>query len=242
MKASIPSAKRIRNFFLPPHVRYSHLFQLVNQGFSYSPRERIIKTAMKYLSYSGLKGDYLEFGVYDGYTFTAAYHFSQTSGLDSMRFYAFDSFKGLPELGGVDCGAQAEFTCGQYSCGLEEFKKNIFNNRVKSSKVKVVPGWFSETLTKETKKKLPINKAALIWVDCDLYESAVPVLDFVTDYVQDGTLIFFDDWFCFRGNPERGEQRAFREWLERTPSITATEFRKFDWSGNSFILHLKQGE
>ena len=83
-----------------------------------------------------------------------------------------------------------------------------------------------------------IKKAALIWVDCDLYESTVPVLNFITDYVQDGTIIVFDDWFSFKGNLNMGEQRAFREWLKKNPSIRATEFHRFA-TGNSFILHRK---
>jgi hypothetical protein len=33
--------------------------------------------------------------------------------------------------------------------------------------------------------KLPLKKAAIIMIDCDLYESTVSVLDFITDYLQD---------------------------------------------------------
>jgi hypothetical protein len=83
---------------------------------------------------------------------------------------------------------------------------------------------------------LPLRKAALVWIDCDFYESTVPVLEFITDYVQDGTLLIFDDWFCFRGDPERGEQRAFAEWLARNPWIRAGELLRFGWHGSSFIL------
>ena len=63
-------------------------------------------------------------------------------------------------------------------------------------------------------------------------------MDFITDYIQDGTVLIFDDWFCFRGNPNRGEQRAFREWLKRNPSIKVSEFHKYGAEGNSFIVHI----
>ena len=104
-------------------------------------------------------------------------------------------------------------------------------------RVRVIPGWYKDTLKQETKQELDIKSAAVIYVDCDLYESTVPVLDFVTDYVIDGTVLIFDDWFCFRGNPNRGEQRAFNEWLENNPNIKVTEFHKVGWHGNSFIIH-----
>lgn len=52
-----------------------------------------------------------------------------------------------------------------------------------------------------------------------------------------GTIIMLDDWFCFRGNPNKGEQKAFREWLENNPLITATEFHKYCTESISFIIH-----
>jgi len=102
--------------------------------------------------------------------------------------------------------------------------------------VVIVPGWYKDTLNDETKKKLNIKKASIIYIDCDLYESTVPVLNFITDYVSNGTIIIFDDWHAFHGDPDLGEQRAFREWLGRNPSIKATEWQKVNWKTNSFIL------
>jgi hypothetical protein len=102
--------------------------------------------------------------------------------------------------------------------------------------VKAVKGWYDKVLNEETKKKLPLKKAAVVMVDCDLYESTVPVLNFITDYLQEGTVIVFDDWFCYRADPDRGEQKAFREWLKRNPSIKVTEYNRFGVEGNSFIV------
>lgn len=205
--------------------------------FNYLPFEAVIRTTMEFIANSNLKGDYLEFGVFQGRHFTSAFHFAQKNRLDFMKFYAFDSFQGLPEVTGHDTNAPRQFAKGEFSCDVETFKKSIARSRIDLTKVTIVPGWFNESLNAETRRKLNIEKVAVVWIDCDFYESTVPVLDFITDYVQDGTVIIFDDWFCFNGNPEYGEQRAFREWLERNPSITATEFYKYGWAANSFILH-----
>ncbi len=80
-----------------------------------------------------------------------------------------------------------------------------------------------------------MKKASIIWVDCDLYRSAATVLDFVTPLLQDGTLIIFDDWYAYRGNPRLGEQRAFGEWTEGVKNFTFTDFHKEGTYRNSFI-------
>lgn len=203
---------------------------------SYSPVERMLKTAMKYVEQSSLQGDYLEFGVFEGHAFSMAFHLAQAYGLNSMKFYAFDSFQGLPAIEGVDADGFKHFKEGSFQCKLPKFTDNLSKKRVDLSKVTITPGWYDEVLNSETKRTLQTKQAAVIYIDCDLYESTLAVLDFITDYVQEGTVLMFDDWFCFRGNPQRGEQRAFREWLARNPSITAVEYHKFDWQGNSFLL------
>lgn len=81
-------------------------------------------------------------------------------------------------------------------------------------KLITVKGFYSESLDEETKRRLQPGKAAVIYVDCDLYESTVPVLNFIKDFLQKGTIVVFDDWNCFLGDPDRGERRAFREFRQ----------------------------
>ena len=205
--------------------------------FVHSAREEFIRSAMEYISVTGLEGDYLEFGLFRGLTFVPAYHFAQRNGLKKMRFYGFDSFEGLPAIRGRDVGG--EFAQGQYCLSLDKFRRLIAASGVRLDKVHLVEGWYDAVLNEDTKQCLPLESAAFIFIDCDLYESTIPVLNFISDYLQTGTVIAFDDWFCFKGDPEKGEQRAFREWLEHNPAFDAIEFHKFSWSGNSFIIRAK---
>ena len=216
-----------------PAVRYSYFIDVL----TYTPREEMMKLAMEFATHSRLAGDYLEFGVNRGDSFVSAYYFAQRSGLTSMNFYAFDSFQGLPEIKGIDGEGFAHFREGTFACDMEEFRRIISRKGVDLNRATLVPGWYDKVLNEETKGKLPLKAAAVVWVDCDLYESTVPVLDFITDYLQNGTILIFDDWFSFRGDPNRGERKAFTEWLNKNPSIKVTEFHKFDWKGNSFIIH-----
>ena len=219
-----------------PKIRYSIYFSIIHNSFSYSTREEMLKIAMEFAEWSRLEGDYLEFGVWRGRNLAWAYHFARKSHLDKMRFYAFDSFSGLPEPQDEDADFK-QFQKGDFYCDIDTFKKNISKKGVDLNTVTIVPGWYDKTLTEETKRKIPLKKAAIVWIDCDLYESTVPVLNFITDYLEDGTILIFDDYFCFRGNPNKGEQKAFGEWLSKNPKIKVSEYHKFDWGGNSFIIH-----
>lgn len=196
---------------------------------------------MHFVQESGLEGDYLEFGVFRGHTFAGAFHTAKRYGLDRMCFYAFDSFRGLPPSSGVDASGFRHFEQGSFACGQPEFLANLRREHLDLARVTAVPGWFHESLTDELKQRLPLERAAVIWVDCDLYESTVPVLDFITGYLQNGTVLIFDDWYCYRADPNRGEQRAWREWRQAHPEYTSVEWRKIGWHGLALIVHRSEG-
>lgn len=203
----------------------------------YTRAEEILQKAFKLAAVFKMEGDYLEFGCYQGHSLATAFHFARKKRLDAMRFFAFDSFAGLPEVSPAD-QLDSPFQKGSYACDLADFQRRLRRKKVDLNRIITVPGFYQDTLNSETKKKLNIGKAAIVYVDCDLYESAVPVLNFIADYLQDGTILIFDDWFLFRGRPDRGEQRAFNEWLKNNPRVAAAEFFKYGWHGNSFIINI----
>ncbi len=220
-------------------VRYSYpLFHLCYYATKTLEYQATLARVMDYVAVNQLGGDYLEFGVYEGSTLTCAYHSAQRKHLKNMRLYAFDSFEGLPELVGID-STDYGFSKGDFACSEGKFRERIKRLGVDPNKVIITKGWYDDTLNDNTKVRLNIKSAAVIWVDCDLYQSTVSVLDFIADYVVDGTVIVFDDWFLFRGSPDRGEQRAFREWLRKHYEIEAIPYLNYSWCGQSFILHRK---
>jgi O-methyltransferase len=196
----------------------------------------IIFRALK--SWGKPEGDYLEFGVYRGRAFIEAFRAADRVGLAQMRFFAFDSFEGLPVPNDAERHAFAE---GQYACSETAFLDNLRDEGVDLSRVKSIPGFFDKSLTPRLASELEISCARVVWVDCDLYESAAPVLDFVTDLVETGSIIAFDDWWSFAGNPHMGEIRATREWLSRNPSIQLEHYRDFGASGRIFVVQKASG-
>ena len=223
--------------------RFSSGFLHFSEFFSYTEREKFLYKAMDYLRSSKIEGDYMEFGVSEGNTFIPAYHIAQTMGknLSEMNFIGFDSFEGIPPVKHkLDREGFKHFHEGDYAFSYKNLIKRLKKSKVNFNKIKLVKGWYDKTLNSKTKEKLRIKKAALVYIDSDLYESATYVLNFIRDYLQNGAILVFDDWFCFRGDPERGEQLAFKEWLKRNPKIKPIEFQRFGWYGNSFIIRIKE--
>ena len=224
-----------------------------------------IDIASNYIFGEGVEGDYFEFGVFKGASFIRAYHsinyytnlwkdFDRTkkafSNIDLAKksfnnykqtkrnFYAFDSFEGLPEIKGIDEG-HAIFQKGRYDCSKENFKKNLITNNVNLDDVIIVEGFYDKTLTPQLKDSLKIKKAAIIVIDCDLYESTKPVLKFITSIIDNGTIIIFDDWYAYKGDPNKGEQKACQEWIKENNHINLIPYKNYSTHQMSFIVNLK---
>lgn len=228
------------------------------------PPSRVDKSSIVYcagclIAAEKIEGDYLEFGVFRGDSFISAYRAIELAFLNAstpgawnldhdckernelwnqMRFFAFDSFEGLPSLTGVDQQTR-DFAPGKFRCSLEEFTENVRNSGLPRERVEIVPGWFDEVLNDDTIERFGLKKAAIVHIDCDLYESAIAVLNFLTPLLSDGAVIIFDDWYCFKADPCRGEQRACREWREANPNLRLIEYHKEGPWKNSFIVNTR---
>lgn len=185
-----------------------------------------------------LLGDYLEFGVYRGDSFLHAHHHARRL-MPWMRFFAFDSFAGLPAPTGIDQGG--EFDQGQFACSRAEFTRILGESGADMSRVHIVEGWYDDVLDDELKQQHDLDICAIAYIDCDLYRSAVPVLEFLTSLVRPGTILLFDDWYCFKADPDRGVQRATREWLGANPHIVLERWHPFCHHGQSFIVQIHHG-
>ncbi len=204
---------------------------------SFNRRFYAIEQLTEYLIGAKIPGDYLEFGVFRGTTFIHAFQYMSPY-LADMKFLAFDSFEGLPNPKGLDAinGFSSNFHETDFSCTEEEFLENLKRNNIDLNRVKTIRGWFDKTLLPEKMSEYGIHRVAVAWIDCDLYESSIPVLNFITKGLTVGSVIVFDDWRCFRNHPDFGEQRACREWLEKNPDIKLEELFSFGWHGMAFTV------
>jgi hypothetical protein len=188
-------------------------------------------------SINRIEGDYLEFGCgSNSRSFRLAWKYKQLEHF-SGRLLAFDSFKGLPEPKGID-----NYLPWHKGAMAIEYEKFVELMRLYGAENKrdyrLIEGYYEKTLDKKKPSDYGIEKAAIIYVDCDYYYSTVPVLKFIKEALTDGTIIAFDDWFIFKGNPDYGEQRAFNEWLRENQDLQFTEYLNIGWHGKAFICNL----
>lgn len=194
-----------------------------------------VERCLESVARSGIRGDYYEFGLFRGYTFWRAQQAAKRLGLSDMRFWGFDSFSGLPPISGPDAGTR-EFQAGDYACSCEQVRGYLDKYGVDWRRTSLIEGYFDSSLTLELPVKLGMRPAALVLIDCDLYQSTVLVLAFVERLFQPGTLLLFDDWNCFGASDEMGERRAFREFLTSHPHWRAEPSMSFGWHGQGFVL------
>jgi len=207
-----------------PFIAYqrSHFwFKNVYNKFGQEKRNYIFMTIARFLRANRpIKGYYFEFGCCEANTMRMAwdaFHY-----LQDFTFVAFDSFEGFPEISEGD--KQEIFEKGKAKMSEHDFVKVVTRHGMAREKLIVIKGFYDKTLTPELKEKLLPSKAAVIYIDCDLYTSTVPVLNFIKEFLQKGTIIVFDDWHCFYGDPERGERRAFKEFREQNLDLIFEDF------------------
>jgi ABC-2 type transport system ATP-binding protein len=212
-----------------------------------------IQTCVDFVVFGGVIGDIFEFGVLGGWT---ARNFAEIS--RDMAFYGdlklFDSFEGLPlqkhALDRTSYDVQRgiwreemhlpEAWEADFGEPLKDHIVRKLSQIISLERIIVRQGFYSETL------QTPLTgKAAIVHMDCDLYQSTVEVFMALErdDILQDGTIIMFDDWNCNRANPAYGQRLAFHEFLERNKGGWSTShFMNYGFNCAAFILHrVEQG-
>ena len=174
---------------------------------------------------------FYQFGVYKGGSIVTAFNALKAVGKNIDMIYGFDSFEGLPERtneerqAALEKHGSYEWEGGQYSSdefyGVDDSKKflqTVFDKYL-DPEVKLVKGWFEDTLNHNAVKKYNLKPAAYIDIDVDTYTSSVEVLDFIFSegIATIGTVIGFDDW---GGTPDwkqwgDGVSKACREAIEK---------------------------
>lgn len=249
------------------NLKKIYLKILQSIGFKTNPEleSSFIRNICKFVVNECIDGDYYEFGVYKGDTLLSFYKCFQSVGKkrlsrtdqvseklafekrnivkDEMIFHAFDSFEGLPELSSGDKGT-LDFQKGQYTESLDAVVTKLTTAGMPERRFLMHPGWFNETCNNSYMSQFSYGKASVIWLDCDLYSSARDALSIFPSLLQPGTVIVIDDWFCFKGNPNAGVQRAWREFIEDDNVACKFGFNEYltdSWSRKSFICYLLEG-
>jgi O-methyltransferase len=166
-------------------------------------------------------------------------HFASLEFKEPIRYFAFDSFQGLPDLHEID-GGHSRFRSGRYNYSESGFISNVLSKTsLQRHRLITVPGFYNESLLESLYETLALRKAAVVMIDCDLYSSTREVLRFITPLLVDGTILIFDDWYAYKGSPFKGERLATSEWLSVNPNIVLSEFASRGAYQRAFIVNFK---
>jgi cytochrome P450 len=218
----------------------------------YDARTTFFTYAIQYLNWENVEGDILEFGVANGKSLALLSRLHQENLrnwqypdalVHERRCAGFDSLEGLPDGGRPHPRWNAGSFASNYLHGhpamaydepvtVEGLRRLFKLCGLPSPELEV--GWFDATITATIPSKY--EKAALVHIDSDLYESARCVLEGVAPILANGALVLFDDWFMYRGDPNEGEARALREFLAAHPEWEAIHYQAYSVFCNAFIL------
>ena len=209
-----------------------------NQMHRHREKYAFYVKAFDFLTDNKIEGDYFEFGCHRGRTFRMALTEARHHNLTGMEFLAFDSFEGLPRNEG-DHGIGSKWGKGQLVTTERQFMELMRTHGLYLDQIRIIPGFYDLSLNADLTRSLEeeTRKASFICLDCDLYESAVPVFIFIEKFLQEGSIVYIDDyWTGYRGNPNQGVSRAFNEHQERSGWKYA-EYLSVGWAGKSFITY-----
>lgn len=241
-----PLLKRVK-VAVSSRVKSERLLHRVRNGFRLVPEEAYEACVERLLDRlqeedpREPRGDYLEFGVCHGASVACMYRVTERRGLTSMRLFGFDSFEGLP----AEAAAPEEgpWQPGQYRSPIDFTRRFLDAGGIDWQRTELIKGWFSDTLTDETRERYGISHASVIMVDCDIYSSASEALRFCAPLIHERAAILFDDWHA-AGLAERGqgEKRAFHEFLGAHPEFEAIPEPAYGRNSEAFILHRRQDQ
>ena len=197
-----------------------------------------IKKAMFLNYHDNTIGDYLEFGVFTGSSFNFAMKINKKMENIFKRkietqFIGFDSFEGFGEIKQID--ENPSFKNTFFKIDKKKIFRNIKNNS-KKQKYKLIEGFYQQTIKNKNVNDYGINKARIIMIDCDLKESTTLALNFAKKSLQEGTIIIFDDFNFYKGNENKGEFGAFKDFKNQNPNIKFRRIFDYGYSGKAFVV------
>ena len=151
-------------------------------------------------------GDLVEAGAWRGGSCILMRGALKVLGEDARRVWVADSFNGFPpeDFTLATDGNPVETTSFQFpliSVGMDTVVRNFQRYRLYDQQVRLVPGWFHESLP-----ELPVTSIALLRLDGDLFDSTIAPLEALYPRVEKGGFCIIDDY---------GDVRECREAVDR---------------------------
>lgn len=195
-----------------------------------------------------IKGDYVEFGVYKGASLLNSYrcYLEFKNWIDGQltspelwrrdaardfsthtpKFYGLDTFEGMPN----NNESEVCFLNNSFMSDFNKVKSLLSKHGLNDPQLILLKGLFSTNKS----NLMNVKNAAIVHIDCDLYESTKDALSIISPAIGTGTVILFDDYNAFSADNNKGERRAFREFSETSKHKFEPWFA-YGYSGQAFL-------
>ncbi len=156
-----------------------------------------ILTCAKDVIARNVPGDFIETGVWRGGATIFMRAILKAFDIDDRVVWVADSFEGLPEPDGERFPIEAKAHHGsvmthgykQFAASLEEVQANFRSFGLLDGQVRMLKGWFKDTLP-----NAPIERLAIMRLDGDYYESTMDALINLYDKLSVGGYVIIDDY------------------------------------------------
>ena len=223
-----------------PELRAAYALR---RGYELLPAEALERTFAEAIEVARAAGaptlDYVEFGVGYGTSLRCYDRASRARGAADARLVGFDSFQGLPADDEQDDSPWEE---GAFAVSERVVRWNLRRPGVDLERIRLIPGWFEESLTAELRRWLGLTSVGVVFVDADLYASSKVALEWVRPLIVTAAVIVFDDWHSHGlAEADMGEKRAFDELLAAHPQLHAepVTFPLYDPEAAAFLVTVR---
>jgi len=212
-------------------------------------KSRALKMVFWHLAVDEVPGCYVEFGVASGNSIRSAEiaerrcH-SASLGIRRMHrtLHGFDTFSEFSSTNSDDvhpAWSGGKFTSSQQAV-QRRFKKE-------TSRIKLHALDLMEATDASGDPLIPVDHyisdevAAICLFDMDLGEPTFRALEWIEPKLRSGSMLIFDEFLAFGGDPARGESGALARFLARHPDVSLRQFGQYGDGGVAFQITRVEG-
>ncbi len=190
-------------------------------------------TAVNYLQDRGIKGDFVECGVWKGGSCMLMIRTLQQLNVDSRSIWLYDTFAGMPEPGVEDIiawnGSSVKDkwennSFDHWAVSRETVLDNLKPLDYPQNRIRAVEGDVAVTLQQELPESI-----SLLRLDTDWYASTCVELELLYPRLVPGGVLIIDDYGHFEG-----ARRAVDEYFAR-PDVETPLFSRLDYTGRMAV-------
>lgn len=216
----------------------SNIISYINPAITHNlEKYYAIKKVFYLSSIEDISGDYIEFGVFEGSSFSHAIRcylnlkeYMPPNNKNEINFFGFDSFDGFGKLD--DSEYHPFYEDEQFKTSLL-FVKDRVEKCANKTKFKLIKGFFEETLSVDP-TNYGIKKARIIFIDADTFSSSSLSLEFCKKLICEGTYLILDDFYSYKGSNTKGVAGAFAKFRTKY-NFSFREVFSYGMGGKVFV-------